>query len=221
MLNVAASISLHHPGTHRHMKAAPDQNTHMHTVKKTMLCTLPTWKAHWRGWMRAAGLISNQGSWVCSMEIPSTNIAAEVDDWMRVFQLFKLFFYLLSSKLKTQVADSLVYDPLVPHHPPHSSDTFSNKWNLRRFSHFGGNWRMKIWSHLRLLAAHLLASFKTASTEHYILFLLTLLKVQHLFLLHCMITIQVLSHSVLCSSAWLCLGWRRRSDLGVRSCASV
>lgn len=131
------------------------------------------------------------------------------------------FFYLLSSKLKTQVADSLVYDPLVPHHPPHSSDTFSNKWNWRRFCHFGGNWRRKIWSHLRLLAAHLLASFKTASTEHYILFLLTLFKVQHLFLLHCMITIRVLSHSVLCSSAWLCLGWRRRSDSVVWSCASA
>lgn len=53
------------------------------------------------GGMRAAGLIWSQGWWECSRG----------RGLLHVFQLLKLFFDLLPSKLKTQVADSLVCPP--------------------------------------------------------------------------------------------------------------
>lgn len=79
------------------------------------------------------GLIRSQSWWLCSVEVPphpQRNVAGGRLD--ASLPAARTFFYLHSSKLETQVADSLVHPPpLLPSSP--SSEAFPNKCNLRRF----------------------------------------------------------------------------------------
>lgn len=216
MLNAAQKGSLPHPDTHTHTRARRT---------KTLLCILHVWKAYMKGWMRAGGgvagtgLIRSQSLWVCLMEIPpphsQINVASGgLDASLPAVQTLLLLFAF------QQMEDSGGRFPRFS--PPCAASllffrSLSQQMKFKALLSVQQRLEEENLNPLRLLAAHLLAFFKTASTQHHTFFFLALSL--YLLLLHCMLVTWVHSRSVLRSSAWkLCFRLEWCSDSVVGPC---
>lgn len=171
MLNVAQKVSLHHPGTHTHTWRT---HKHTHTQAEQRGCSAcETCGRQTGGGLIPAGAPSFHGSsdlcsrWRTDASLPDVQTPP---------------FYQHSSKLKTQVADSLVHSSLLS--------------SFRSFSQ-----QMKFKALLSVVEEENVGSASWQPPRSSTLLSLALLR--SMLLQHCMLATWVHSHSVLSSSAFV------------------
>lgn len=190
---------------------------------------------------RIAGLILSQGCRLLPLKFPppQMKVAVGVEDGTQVFQLLnssKLFWFAFQQlqvsggRFPSLWALALHLSSHVCSFVAWQTCALSNKWILRSFCQFSGEWRRKVLTHLRVLTAHPAPFFKTVSISTiYCLIINTQRCSKHEISHGCyMIRVWIsCSHNVLCSIKQFCFWlkllsrWRRCSDFAVWPCVSV